>query len=296
MKIGLYNLEEGKIINTALMQISTYHKKNGDEVEKYIPLFHHTYDKIYASALFDYTPKTYVTPNMIVGGSGFDLKRKLPEEIEKCDYDWSLYPEGDFSIIWFSRGCINNCKFCLVREKEGYIHPVDPKNLNPNGRYIKVQDNNFFANPEWKEAVKQIKKWKQPVEFLGVDIRVLTEEQLNVLLKLDHFKQIKIAWDNPKEKVDEIIERLIPVKKRYRFMCYVLIGFWSTEEEDMYRVERLRSLNIDPFVMAYNRSDLYQKSFSRWVNKKELFEKVPWLDYKYRVSASEEKGMGWKRL
>jgi len=165
--------------------------------------------------------------------------------------------------------------------------------LNSRGKYIKVQDNNFFVNPEWKDAVKQIKKWNLPVEFLGIDIRVLTKEKLDILLYLDHFKQIKIAWDNPKENVDKIIESLIPVKKRYRFMCYVLIGFWSSEEEDMCRVEKLRELNIDSFVMPYSRSNLYQKSFARWVNKKVLFRKIKWEDYQYRVLSQEKSRTGW---
>ena len=146
MKIGLYNLEPS-IVNTAMMQVSTYHKLNNDDVYIYSPLFHDEYDKIYAFSIFDYTDKGYVRDDMITGGTGFDIKSKLPVEITKCEYDWSLYPDCDYSILWFSRGCIRNCPFCVVREKEGYIHSVEPLNLNPNGEYVKVMDNNFFANP-----------------------------------------------------------------------------------------------------------------------------------------------------
>ena len=35
MKIGLYNLEP-KIVNTAMMQVSTYHKSLGDDIYIYI--------------------------------------------------------------------------------------------------------------------------------------------------------------------------------------------------------------------------------------------------------------------
>lgn len=117
------------------------------------------YDKVYAFSLFDYTDKkTFVTPDMITGGTGFDINSRLPREIEEADYDWSLYPDCDFSMIWFSRGCFRKCPFCVVREKEGNIHPVKPKNLNPNGKYIKVMDNNFFANPKWRSSVRQLLK------------------------------------------------------------------------------------------------------------------------------------------
>jgi len=50
--------------------------------------------------------------------------------------------------------------------------------------------------------------------------------------------------------------RYIPT---YKIMCYVLIGFNTTEEEDLYRIHRLRELKIDPFVMPYNKNDRYQK-------------------------------------
>ena len=86
MKIGLYNLEPS-IVNTAMMQVSTYHKLNNDDVYIYSPLFHDEYDKIYAFSIFDYTDKGYVRDDMITGGTGFDIKSKLPVEITKCEYD-----------------------------------------------------------------------------------------------------------------------------------------------------------------------------------------------------------------
>lgn len=36
MKIGLYNLEPA-IVNTAMMQVSTYHKLNNDDIYVYSP-------------------------------------------------------------------------------------------------------------------------------------------------------------------------------------------------------------------------------------------------------------------
>ena len=190
-KVALYNLERN-IVNSAMMRVSTYHKAQWDVVERYSPFFHHEYDKIYAFSLFDCTPKHYVRANMIKGGTGFDLTTRLPKEIEDADYDWSLYPDCDYSLIWFSNGCIRNCPFCVVRQKEGYIHPLQHKNLNPNGKFIRVMDNNFFANPEWRAAIKQLRKWRQPVDFNGVDERLLDEEMCKALNGFKHYKQIKL--------------------------------------------------------------------------------------------------------
>lgn len=63
-------------------------------------------------------------------------------------------------------------------------------------------------------------------------------------------------------------------------MFYVLIGFDTTPEEDLYRVEVLRGLNISPFVMPFNRKDKYQRNFARWVNHKAIFNSVKWEEYK----------------
>lgn len=261
------------------MRVSTYHKAQGSIVERYSPLLHQDYDKIYTFSLFDYTPKHYVRKDMLKGGTGFDLTTKLPKVIEDADYDWSLYPNCDYSLIWFSNGCIRNCPFCVVRKKEGYIRPLSPKNLNPNGKYIKVMDNNFFANPEWRTAAKQLRAWKQPLEFQGIDGRLLDEGMCNALNIFKHYKQIKIAWDNPKEDLLPQLEQIVKWINPYKLMCYVLIGFWSTPEEDLYRVEELRKLKIDPFIMPFDRSDLYQRAFARWVNRKAIFKSVKWDKY-----------------
>lgn len=283
MKIGLYNLEP-KIVNTAMMQVSQYHKQKGNKVEIYNHLLHNSYDKIYAFSIFDYTDKGYVTKDMIRGGTGFDIKSKLPKEIGKCNYDWSLYPNCNFSIIWFSRGCIRNCPFCVVRQKEGYIHFVKPKNLNPNGKYIKVTDNNFFANPKWREAIKKLIEWNQPIEFQsGIDLRIFNEEQGKILQKLTIKKMLHTAWDNPKEDLRDKIKLLCRFIKPYRIMVYVLIGYWSSKEEDIWRIDELRRLGVKPFVMPFNKKDKYQKDLARYVNHKAIFMSIKWEDYKKKI-------------
>ena len=276
MKIGLYNLEPA-IVNTAMMQVSTYHKLNNDDVYIYSPLFHDEYDKIYAFSIFDYTDKGYVRDDMITGGTGFDIKSKLPVEITKCEYDWSLYPDCDYSILWFSRGCIRNCPFCVVREKEGYIHSVEPLNLNPNGEYVKVMDNNFFANPNWNDSVDYLLDIGQKIDMQGFDIRIFNEDQGEALSQLKHHKAFKFAWDNPRDNIDDKLESLLDYIKPSNLMCYVLIGYWSSPMEDYRRVVHLwEKYKIHSFVMPYDKFNRYQKDFSRWVNNKIEFKSCTW--------------------
>ena len=283
MKIGLYNLEPA-IVNTAMMQVSTYHKLNNDDIYTYSPLFHDEYDKIYAFSIFDYTDKCYVRDDMITGGTGFDIKSKLPVEITKCEYDWSLYPDCDYSILWFSRGCIRNCPFCVVREKEGYIHSVEPLNLNPNGKYVKVMDNNFFANPNWNDSVDYLLGLGQKIDMQGFDIRIFNESQGEALSQLKHHKAFKFAWDNPRDNIDDKIELLLDYIKPSNLMCYVLIGYWSSPMEDYRRVMHLwEKYKIHSFVMPYDKFNRYQKDFSRWVNNKIEFKNCTWEEYQEKM-------------
>lgn len=276
MKIGLYNLEPN-IINVAMMKVSQYYKTRGDSVEKYNSM--EKYDKVYAFSIFDFTDKGYVTKDMICGGTGFDITKKLPHEIEECDYDWTIYPDCDYSIQWFSKGCIRNCPWCVVRRKEGVIHPVATKNLNPNGKHIKVMDNNFFANPQWRDAIKQLQEWDQPVDFQGVDARLLDQEMCQALNSLQHYKQIHIAWDDPKDNLEPKLKEIVKYIKAYKIMCYVLIGFNSTEAEDLHRVQVIDKLGMDPFVMPFKKLDPYQRAFARWVNRRQIFKSCQWSDY-----------------
>ena len=203
----------------------------------------------------------------------------MPDEIESCDPDYSIYPNCDYSIQLFSRGCPRKCSFCVVPEKEGGIRPVKPMELNPNGKRIEILDNNFFANPEWEDVIKILKSYNRPVNITqGVDARTITDEQLQSLMTLKHHKQIYMAWDNPRQKIEW--DRIIKVIPPRKIMVYVLTGHNTTEEEDLYRVEKLRSLKISPFVMLYNnKKDWRKRNFARWVNLKRFFHTVSFKDF-----------------
>lgn len=295
MKIGLINIEP-KIFNTAYMQIAQFHRHRGDTVDWWTPLTDRRFDHVYCSSLFDFTDKSEVPNHAICGGTGFDVTSQLSVAIEDCELDYSIYPKCDRSFVWFSRGCVRDCPWCVVREKEGYIRSVRHKNLNPNGKYIVVCDNNFFANPRVGVAFYHLNNWDMPVDIQGIDVRIIGGVEPEQLARLKHYKQIKFAWDNPKDEkaVLDGIAHLTKYIKPYKLMCYALIGYDSTEQEDLHRVETLRSLGIDPFVMPYDKSDLYQRAFARWVNHKAIFKKVKWEDYRQRVSRQEAAGTGWK--
>ena len=182
MNIGLIDVDSHNFPNFALMKASSFYKNKGDVEWAENGLFKKHYDKIISSKIFTFSNDAdysqYDAAIIEKGGTGYDISKKLPIEIENhIGMDYSLYPQYNFSIQFFSRGCIRHCPFCLVHDKEGYIHSVDPVELNPKGQWIEVLDNNFFANPDWKHSVDYLLKHKQPVNLHGVDIRIMNEEQ-----------------------------------------------------------------------------------------------------------------------
>lgn len=290
MNIGLVDVDGHNFPNLALMKISSYHKTKGDNVEWASPLFGN-YDKVYKSKIFTFSPDDQYCYGCEEekGGTGYDIKKTLPNEIENIkELDYSIYPQYNYSIQFFSRGCIRHCPFCLVRDKEGYIRPVEPMNLNPKGEWIEVLDNNFFANPNWHEAVKWLLDKKQPVKLHGVDVRLMNEEQSYWLNKLKLKSGVHIAWDLPQIDLTKQLKEMVKHIKPYKITCYVLVGFNSTIEQDLFRLETLKSLGISPFVQPYRDfknervPSQYEKDLSRWANRNWLFKSCDFKDFEPR--------------
>lgn len=290
MRIGLIDVDGHNFPNLALMKISAYHKRQGDCVE-WADIG--KYARTYVSKIFTFSPDysfglgTY--GEVTKGGTGYDITAKLPADIEAINApDYSIYPKYNFSIQFYSRGCIRNCPFCVVRQKEGMIHPVEPMDLNPNGKYIEVLDNNFFANPEWMGAVQHLITQQQPINLHGVDVRIMNEEQAYWLNKLRICGSIHIAWDNPAEDILPRIVDMIKYIKPYKITCYVLIGFNSTIEQDYERVIKLKELGVMPFVQPYRDfqntriPNQYEKDFASWANKRERLKAFDFKDFRPR--------------
>ena len=291
MNIGIYDVDS-KIPNLALMKISQFHKRQGDDVEMYNPLWLNNYDKIYASKVFDFSDGSMLMKDrMTIGGTGWN-NVSLPQEIEDCVPDYEIY-KYEHSIGFTMRGCRFVCKFCVVPKKEGRPksnNTIDEIWTNRDSDFIVLLDNDFFGNPEWKDRIKEIKDFNLKVNFSqGLNIRIITDEQAKALASVQFrtlsgkSKGIHFAWDriNDEKWIDKGIQRCFDAGlKPYQMCFYVLIGFDSTPEQDYFRVMKLREYGCNSYVMPYNKEDLYQKRFARWVNHKAIFKSVDWKDYK----------------
>lgn len=282
MKIGLIDVDS-KIPNLALMKISAYFKNQGDQVELTSSLFADQFDELFASKIFNYTEKPILTNKAIIGGSGYSLKIELDEDMENLMPDYSLY-DCDYAMGFTSRGCNRNCPFCIVPKKEGKWRSVCDIYQFWNGQnHIKLLDNSLNTDEDHFEMIlNQLIENKIKTSFdQGLDIRYLTEKQAWLLMKVRLWKRIHFAWDLMISEpfVRHGISNLYHHKLRRKSMFYVLIGFNTTQEEDLYRVEELRGLGVDPFVMPYDKYNRYQKDFARWVNMKAIFKSVEWKNY-----------------
>lgn len=292
MKVGLLDVDGHNFPNVALMKIADWHRLRGDDVEWAIPMFG-VYDRIYASKVFTFTPDfdtmLFNAKQIFRGGTGYDIKSRLPDEIDRhTGLDYGLYPQYKFSVQFYSRGCIRHCPFCLVHDKEGGIHSVEPMAWNPNAEWIEVLDNNFFAAPDWRKAIEDIRRQQLPVKFHGVDVRIMDEEQAAALNSVKMKGYLHIAWDLPQIDLTPRLEAMIKYIKPYKIACYVLIGFNSTREQDLYRLRTLKRMGIVPFVQPFRDYDnnrkptQYEKDLGRWANRAWLFKSMDFEDYEPR--------------
>lgn len=329
--IGLLDVD-GKLPNLALMKISSYYKSMGEQVEFFKE--RGTYSNIYASALFTKSEKKCRElikkhGDLIeIGGTGWDLKKKLLPEIEAMHPDYNLYTtemiydhikagqgtvEGKMAkakaivgagLGFSSRGCVRNCKFCMVPRKEGaFCQAAEIKDLiNPKSNMVILCDNNLSADPLAFDKLAEIRDRKLVVDISqGLDIRLMTDELAMALSQVKHKRSIHYAWDLMKfeQQVLRGIKTLAKHIPLYRHMCFMLTGFDTSFAEDVYRFQKLLELGVDPFVMVYNfneKKDKRLQHFARYVNGR--FYKVdgglsfeqytPWVKAQVRMERELE--------
>lgn len=274
MKILIINIDS-KIPNLALKKIEKYHKDKGDEVIWDFPLM--LADKTYVSCIYSWNKnKTKEYPNAEIGGSGYDLKKTLPPEIDKV--------KPRINIGFTTRGCIRKCPFCIVPEKEGKIRiEGDIYDIWDKQTFdIILLDNNILAMPKHFFLIcSQLRKERLKVDFnQGLDCRLVTDVIARELSLLRHF-EYRFAFDTMRIKL--FVLKTIKFLRKYginRCNWYVLVGFNTTFKEDLERLNILRSLNQNAYVQRYNfRKDKWYIPLARWVNQHHIFQRMTWEQF-----------------
>jgi hypothetical protein len=299
---------DSTIPNLPLMKISSYHKAKGDTVGFSVagPSI------VYASVVFKKNAHLvdgyrFLYPDAeIIIGSGFDLTKTLPDEIEHQKPDYDLYPDMQYSMGFTTRGCIRHCYFCLVPKKEGpLVRWQHPKEFHdPRFNTICLLDNNWLADRPWFMKTSQwIIDHKLKMVEGGMDLRLVDGGIADRLKTLRFASPLHFAWDFEKDET-EIIRGLKllndhGIDVRHRVFVYVYMADSSDEQYNstVYRCRRLKEAGATPFVM-YNiekrrtrRSDALQ----RWTTRPWLFWSVncPDIeDYARLRSTKKPKGVG----
>ncbi len=254
MKVNL--MTDAPNHNLALMKISAWHKAQGDEVFLNMPLM--PVDKTYASWLFEVSDRYQ---SDVVGGPGFNPSLRLPEHIEAMKPDYDLFPI-DYSLGYTWRGCNRHCSFCKVGLLwSDNIHHSIWDFHDEKFKKICLLNNNTFDDPRWRETFDQIHGENLIVrDESGYDVRVLDEEKANTLKRTKFEKgYVHFAWDKMKD--EEAVLRGLRLAKdaKLKAMVYVLMGYDTILEQDMYRCQKIHDLGFDPFPMLYKQTDLLKK-------------------------------------
>lgn len=293
---------DSTIPNLALMKISAYHKLKEDEISiikmpQNINLFQEKIDKVYASIIFSKNKHFandlsffYPSAEIIIGGSGYDLNIKLPDEIELLKPDYSLYPDINYSLGYTTRGCDRNCSFCIVPQKEGKFKKWHNPSMFHDKKFNKIifLDNNILFDKEHFMKVcnfcieLSLKVWFTQ----GFDIRLVDDDIAEKLSKLKIFKGFHFAFDNT--NLESIIKtkcellKKVGIDIRHNVQFYVYLDSAEQYNDAVYRCRILKEIGTNPFVMFNINHESTKKinELRRWANRKQLFWTCDIKDYK----------------
>lgn len=273
MQINLYT--DAPKHNLALMKLSAWHKAQGHNVTLNMPIMPCDYS--YASILFEKNLNLFNADEY--GGPAFP-DSCLPMDVEKMKPDYTLF-DLDYSLGYTFRPCFRTCDFCKVPSMR---HPDKDHHAiwefhDSRFKKICLLNNNTLFDKRWKETFEEI--WDANLSVIdenGYDLRLIDDEKSSWLKKTKFHGKIHYAWD----LMDNESKVLNGLKIAPKGTVYVLIGYNTTEQDDIYRVQKIVENGHDPYIMPFNRSKC-ERDFKRFVDtfmwrKYPTIEKA-WADY-----------------
>lgn len=256
MMINLYT--DAPKHNLALMKLSAWHKEQGDTVTLNMPIMPCDYS--YASILYEKNKDAFNAD--VYGGVGYG-DQCLPDHIDNLKPDYNLYPV-DYSLGYTFRPCFRSCPFCKV---PNMTHPDNGHHSiwdfhDSRFNKIRLLNNNTFFDRQWKTTFEEI--WDANLTVIdesGYDLRLMDDEKADALKRTRFQGAIHYAWDqmNGENKIIDGL-RLAP-----KGTVYVLIGYDTTIDEDIYRVQKIVDHGFTPYIMPYHQTT-EEKRFKRFID------------------------------
>lgn len=165
-------------------------------------------------------------------------------------------------ITFTSRGCNNNCPWCLVPQVEGKLRtiPIMPGHI--------IQDNNLLQCPaSHRRAVFQmLSSQRKGAEFSGgLDARLITDEIADELRGL-RIHQVFLAADTEAalKPLAKAIKKL-SFLPRQKLRCYVMVAYdGETLAQAEVRLRRVWELEAMPFAQLFQPPDHYIEYDHEW--------------------------------
>ena len=302
---------DSKDPNIALGKLSTYHKQKGDKVD-YINLGFTSYptkkrkeinaelyDHVYVSQIFEQNTDKYKVnaKNISFGGVGLN-NTKLPEHIDKLEIDYSLF-DTDTSYGFITRGCVRNCYFCKVPKHEGKLYKYANITDIVRHKKVKFMDNNILAYDKHMEEFKYLRDNNIRHQFnQGLDIRLITNENAEILSQLNYMGEFIFAFDHiGYEKIIsdklQIIRKHISKDWKMKFYIYHDAEKMNLSET-IYRVGYLRDRKILPYVMrdlnCWTSGDKdFLTDYAAYCNQPGIFKKMDFETFMYRRHTNKDR-------
>lgn len=261
------------------MKISTYHKANGDKV--YLNGVG-KFDKTYGSWLFDFSPKGVCDEE---GGPGLDPSIRLNGP-SACKPDYDLMGL-DYSLGYTWSYCPRKCGFCKVpKQNNPRTHQSIWDFHDSKFKKICLLNNNTLSDPQWRKTFAEI--WEADLTVIdenGYDLRLLDDDKAKTLSRTRWYRgKLGFAWDLMKD--ESSVLNGLEIAKEYGLLThntniYILIGYNTTEDEDVYRCQKAIDFGANPFPMPYKQR---RRRFKRFINlhyyRSYPTVKAAWMDYK----------------
>lgn len=268
-RVVLYDIDS-KIPNLALMKISSYYKNLGFEVILSKDIIYKKAHKYYASTVF-FNKKSQGRIDLLrnlygedidIGGSGINLKKRLPPEMDNCFPDYQLYNHEQYALGFLTRGCVKKCPFCLVPIKEGMVKkgtnsfsdfvPTEQKN-------VMLLDDNLLSFFDSEKLLLEIINKKYAVNFSqSLDISYLNDENFELIKQIDsrnaRFSKHMIYFScNSTKTVGEFVKRKSLLKNFGKLTVTVIamFGFNTRLSEDYQILSMIKKFNLIPFFQEY---------------------------------------------
>lgn len=263
MLIGLHDaemdyLKHKTFPNYALMKISAWHKAAGDTVEWWNPLCR--YDRVYSSKVFDFTPEDpYLPEDTVRGGTGYrdiPTDAELPPEVESMFPDYSLYPDCDYAIGYLTRGCIRNCRWCVVPQKEGKIRPYRTwrELVRPDTDKLVLMDNNILASDHGITQLESMAGSGYRIDLnQGMDARLVDDRIAGILSKLEWIRFIRFSCDQ-KSQIGSV-KRTIELLGNYGIRPYRIFVYILVTKDIRNAAERVEALKIYRGINLYAQAE-----------------------------------------